>query len=207
MNCCLYLFLCLCLFSNCVTFHHNSGKVQSFLPPRDQAKSYKKHFDLHDFDINNFEKEIKQSPEFPYAEYVTPKSLDVFKVHYAKTLILFWNPSCVASKKEFLFAQKLDSMKIPIVLVSVNYSLPNIVSNIQNSRFENRVVYMLSPTHEKKNIVISKIRTFAKEVCSECYEAYMDQLCTTKAIVVTKDTTKLLFRINEQEIEKEFNLH
>jgi hypothetical protein len=66
---------------------------------------------------------------------------------------------------------------------------------------------MLSPTQEKKNIVISKIRTFAKEVCSECYEAYMDQLCTTKAIVVTKYTTKLLFRINEQEIEKEFSLH
>lgn len=201
----IFLVLYLCLLSNCATFHHKSGKVKSFLPPKDQAKFYKKDFDVHDFDFHNFGKDTQQHSQFPYAEYFTPNALEAFKIKYPKTLILFWNPSCAASKKLFLYAQKLDSMKIPVVLVSINYALPNIVANIQNSRFKNRVIYILAPNHEKTNIVISKIRTFVKEACNVCYEQYMDQLCSTKALIISKESTIPLFKINEHEIKKEFN--
>jgi hypothetical protein len=197
----IFVLFCLILFCNCATYQYKSGKVKSFLPPRDQAKSFKKQFNLHDFDINNFEREIEQNTHFPYAEYFSPQSLNAFRTKYPKTLILFWNPGCGASKRMFLFAQKLDSINIPVVLVSINYLLPNIIANIQNSRFKNRVIYILTPNHERTNIVISKIRTFAKEACSVCYEEYKDQLRTTEAIMVTKDSIELFFRINEEEIE------
>lgn len=190
-------------FLSCTTLHYKGGeKERSVFMPKDHAKRYKNSFDFHDFEIANFGQKVKQDSLKPYAEYFTPNAINELRKRNEKTFILLWNPGCIASKKKFQFAQKLDSLNITVAIVAVKYHLPSIINNLKNSRFQNNPIYILEPINEKSTKVQLKIRSFVREVCPRCYVQNMDGLSYTNALIITKDSTEIFTRFDEQKIEQ-----
>jgi hypothetical protein len=198
-------FLSLIIFAGCVQYNFTTGKGSSFAPPRNQYKQNINQIDLKEFDINNFKKYIAQNNEKLHAEFFKPCDVAALKKENKKNIILFWNPSCIQDQKTLSLACKLDSLNLPVVLLSTNFSAKNIKEKRKGTILENRVAYILSDNSNETNIVLSRIRNFNRELCPQCYEKKIDDVMFAKAIIIHPDSTELIYKINVDDIIKKLN--
>lgn len=198
----------LLLLTGCYTFYDRSGhKYKQFRLSSDHSKYY----------FKNGGNSIKQSPSKmafytkdslstnPY-RLLTPGLVESMAESSGNLLLLFWNPHCKSETDIFYAIKRLDSLKIPFILISLSYDTTAIASGLRSANLKERNVAIIPADIGFGNKMVLKKLLFIRDLCPQCYLEYQGELTSTRAMIYQpKEKSNVFLNLDIPKIIWKFN--
>lgn len=205
------LIIILFYFTGCrhyILYDRTGQKFKTSYAEDDYSTSFSKknNYPVLPFNISNFKKDLGVNN---HVEYITYHDVEDIKKQFSNFIIIFWNPDC-PNNYPIEMADKLDSINIPTILISLSYDFDRIVSRLNNSNFKNRAIYFIpsGKINNYSNKMMIKQLSFVRDACPPCYKDYQGETGTCQALLYTnKQFPEVLFALDFNYLSKHFDGH
>ncbi len=195
--------LLLTMYGCAYTFHDRSGhQFKMYNLANDRSVNYLNNNtgEIKPFTVSNFSKNNADSIRF---EYINTPNIQPLRKTVDDFIFIFWYPGCPGERNILETVNKLDTLKIPVAILSLSYDLTRIKDIINQSTTVKPVIYIIPSERLHPFKIVVKKLTFIRDACSECYKEYQGELVNAKALIFKKNepSPKVLFHLNLEEFE------
>lgn len=202
------LFLCTILIAGCYHYpYYHDRNGNKFRPshPKDISKWYfssPKRSAPQSFDISHFGKDLQFEGSDQPIEYLTTDDVNTLKEKVPQLLLFIWNPYCSGENEIVKYANKFDSLGVPVIIASLNYDVDMVKSKLKNTRFAKRAIYIIPSVGYYPNNIVDKENAFLKILCKSCYKDYQDELALAQGLLFKKGIPTVLYDLKYDDIKK-----
>lgn len=167
----LFIFI---FFSGCVTYNlSNNIKIRNLFPVKDEFTVDKNYYSENCFDIKSF----TEPDTIMKVQFILPEDIhNILQELDSNLLILFYYPNCSGADSLFKVPKYAEKHNIPYILISEIYSPERMKQLNIKYDLKNKNQYIIPTLEGGEQLILKKRINFIKELCSSCYEEYLDEL-------------------------------